>query len=259
MTRNRYACFSATLAAVLVMAAAPVFAQGSYVDPFTLKNRALGQTAGREGDVPVGAAIRTDERCNQDVLFKGPRGWAYWNYLADPKPYQNPNLWPDKRPTYFFGPMVLPPGSSVTLRGRFPYVRYFKFSVYLFEHHTFVAEAGGSIDGYDIEPDRGRAIRIAWGRSPGQGSQLHHQDPGRGRAEQSRRPSQERGVYRQGRQADPVRLSHVRVGQGLRRRRLAGVPLEPGRPEAGALGGSRSAVARQAHAGVRLQVSAIRR
>jgi len=82
MTRNRYACFTSTLAAVLVTAAAPAFAQGSYVDPYTLKNR--------EGDVSVGATIRADERYNKDVLFKGPRGWVYWNYLPDPKPYQNP-------------------------------------------------------------------------------------------------------------------------------------------------------------------------
>src|SRR6266446_6441746 len=111
MTRNRYACFAATLAAALVMATAAVFAQGSYVDPFTLKNREPGKALAREGDVSVGATIRTDERYNKDGLFSGPRGWVYWNYLADPKPYQNPNLWPDKRPTYFFGEMEIPAGA----------------------------------------------------------------------------------------------------------------------------------------------------
>src|SRR6266581_2366823 len=153
MKTSEHTGFTAALAALLVATTAPVFAQGSYVDPFTLKNRVPGKTILREGDVSVGATIRTDDRYNKDALFKGPRGWVYWNYLADPKPYQNPNLWPDKRPTYLFGPMVMPAGSAVTIRGRFPYVRYFKFSVYAFEHHTFVAEVGGSLNGYDIEPD----------------------------------------------------------------------------------------------------------
>ncbi len=84
----------------------------------------------------MGAAIRTDERYNKNVLFSGPRGWIYSNYLADPKDYQNPNLRPDKRPTYFFGEMVLPAGSALTVRGRFPYVRYFKFSVYAAEQQS---------------------------------------------------------------------------------------------------------------------------
>jgi hypothetical protein len=51
--------------------------------------------------------------------------------------------------------MMLPPGSTLTVRGRFPYAGYFKFSVYGFENNTFVAEADGSLAGYDIEPDSG--------------------------------------------------------------------------------------------------------
>ena len=92
MKMNKCAWSTAALAAVLVTATTPVFAQGSYVDPFTLKNRATGKVLGREGDVSVGAAIRTDERYNKGGLFSGPRGWIYWNYLADPKSYQDPNL-----------------------------------------------------------------------------------------------------------------------------------------------------------------------
>jgi hypothetical protein len=108
----------------------------------------------RYGDLPLGAVIRTDERYNHG-LFKGPRGWACWNYLEDPQPYQNPNLWPDKRPTYFFGQLSMPADSALTIRGRFPYARYFKFSLYQFERNTYVAVAGGSLAGYDIEPDLG--------------------------------------------------------------------------------------------------------
>jgi hypothetical protein len=72
------------------------------LDAFTLANRAAAKTVDRYGDVPLGAVIRTDERYNRGGLFQGPRGWDYWNLLPDPERYQDPNLWLDKRPTYFF-------------------------------------------------------------------------------------------------------------------------------------------------------------
>lgn len=123
--------------------------------PFTREKRQAGQVVDRYGDVPLGAIFRTDERYNKNSLFQGPRGWDYWNYLTNPQPYQDPNLWPDKRPTYFFGQMVMPAGSSLTIHGRFPHCRYFKFNIYKFERNTFVAMAGTSLAGYDIEPDAG--------------------------------------------------------------------------------------------------------
>ncbi len=147
--------FAVAFAATLITTTAPVFAQAGHIDPYTLKNREPGKAIVREGDVSVGATIRTDERYNKGGLFSGPRGRTYWNYLADPKGYQNPNLWPDKRPTYFFGEMNIPAGAELTVRGRFPYVRYFSFSIYLFERNTFVAATGGSMNGYDMEPDPG--------------------------------------------------------------------------------------------------------
>jgi hypothetical protein len=138
------------MAVVVAAHTAPALAQ----DSFTRARRAAALKTERHGDLPLGAVLRTDERYNHG-LFKGPRGWAYWNYLENPKPYQNPNLWPDKRPTYFFGQLAMPAGSSLTIHGRFPYVRYFKFSLYEFERQTFVAVASGSLAGYDIEPDPG--------------------------------------------------------------------------------------------------------
>ena len=48
----------------------------------------------RTGDKSLEIVVRTDERYGHDGLFQDPRGWFYWNYLADPKPIQNPNLWP---------------------------------------------------------------------------------------------------------------------------------------------------------------------
>jgi hypothetical protein len=145
----------AALAAFIVTAAESGSAADVYTAPFTLEKRAAAQYVDREGDPPLGAIIRTDERYNKPSLFPGPRGWAYWNYLQKPQPYQDPNLWPDKRPTYFFGQMVLPAGSSLTIHSRFPYARYFKFNFYGFEHNTFVALADGSLAGDEIEPDPG--------------------------------------------------------------------------------------------------------
>jgi hypothetical protein len=123
--------------------------------PFTRAKRAAAQRADRYGDVPLGAVIRTDERYNQPGLFQGPRGWDYWNLLENPQPYQNPNLWPDKRPTYFLGQLVMPAGSALTIRGQFPHARYFKFAVYKFERNTFVAIGGEDLAGWDIAPDPG--------------------------------------------------------------------------------------------------------
>jgi hypothetical protein len=153
-TRNN-ALTTAVLAAVFATMTASAFAEGAYVDPFTLANRASVGPVIRKGDVSAGTTIRTDERYNKDTLFKGPRGWIYWNYLANPQGYQNPNLWPDKRPTYLFGEMNIPAGADLTVHGRFPHVRFFNFSIYLFERNTFVNADGGSIDGYDMEPDPG--------------------------------------------------------------------------------------------------------
>lgn len=150
MKMDRCARFMTALATVLAMTV-PAFAQ----DAFTLEKRATAKRTDRYGDLPLGAVIRTDERYNKSSLFQGPRGWDYWNLLENPKPYQNPNLWLDKRPTYFFGQLVMPAGSSLTIRGRFPCARYFKFNLYKFERDTFVAIPGEALAGYDIGPDPG--------------------------------------------------------------------------------------------------------
>ncbi len=108
----------------------------------------------RFGDRSLESTIRTDERYGHDGLFQGPRGWCYWNYLENPKPIQNSNLWPDMRSTYFLSRFAMPAGSSLTLRGKFPYARFFQFELYRFERNTFVA-FGQSLSGTEIEPDAG--------------------------------------------------------------------------------------------------------
>lgn len=108
----------------------------------------------RFGDRSFENIVRTDERFGDDGLFQGPRGWCYWNYLSEPRPIQNSNLWPDMRSTYFIGQFSMPAGSSMTLRGRFPFARFFQFALYKFERNTFVA-FGESLRGADIVPDSG--------------------------------------------------------------------------------------------------------
>jgi hypothetical protein len=49
----------------------------------------------------------------------------------------------------------MPPGTTLTIRGRFPHARYFKFALYRFEQNTFVALGGEDLAGWDIEPDPG--------------------------------------------------------------------------------------------------------
>jgi hypothetical protein len=126
----------------------------AYDQPIAQSPRIVQQEPIRFGDRSVESTIRTDERYGHDGLFQGPRGWVYWNYLQNPKPIQNPNLWPDMRSTYFIGRFAMPAGSSMTLRGTFPYARFFQFALYRFERNTFVA-FGESLRGADIEPDSG--------------------------------------------------------------------------------------------------------
>ena len=135
---------SILIGAALVAAIAPqvVVAAGKPLDVF------------RPGDKSLENVIRTDERYGDDGLFFGPRGWGYWNFLENPRPIQNPNLWPDMQSTYFIGQFSMPAGSSLTLRGEFPRARYFKFALYKSQNNTFVS-IGQDLGGPDIVPDPG--------------------------------------------------------------------------------------------------------
>lgn len=140
-----------TLAALFVSMMTTALAQTDY----TLALREPAKSFARYGDLPLGAVIRTDERCSKDQLIQGPRGWHYWNRLENAKNFQNPNLWGDNQPTYFVGQMKLPPGTQLTLHGQFPHARYFKIALYRFEHNTFIALGGEDLAGWDIVPDLG--------------------------------------------------------------------------------------------------------
>ena len=150
MKINKCTKLAVPLAALLLMTTL-VIAQ----TPFTIEKRVPARSADRYGNLPLGALIRTDERYSQDRLIQGPRGWDYWNRLENPKNFQNPNLWGDKRPTYFVGQLNMPPGTRLTMHGQFPHARYFKIALYRFERNTFIALGGEDLAGWDIEPDPG--------------------------------------------------------------------------------------------------------
>ncbi len=82
MKSSNGAWFMAAVAtAALATATAPVFAQDSYVDPWVMKNRAAGKAVWREGDVPLGAVFRGDERYNDG---SATRTWTRPTGLALP-------------------------------------------------------------------------------------------------------------------------------------------------------------------------------
>jgi len=114
--------------AALALGLAPLsvaLAEDHYTDPYILAHRKAAEAYERFGDLPLGAVIRTDERYGPNELWQ-PRGWDYWNRLENPRPLQDPNLWPDKRPTYMNAVLSMPSGSSITLRGQFPHAHYVK-------------------------------------------------------------------------------------------------------------------------------------
>jgi hypothetical protein len=149
----RWACVAIAAAGTLASSAA-AHADEHYTDPYILAHRKLAQSFERFGDLPLGAVIRTDERYGPTELFQ-PRGWDYWNRLENPRPIQDPNLWPDKRPTYMNAVLQMPAGSLITLHGKFPHARYCKLAFYTLIHETFVALPGESLACWDIEPDPG--------------------------------------------------------------------------------------------------------
>ena len=110
------------------------------------------QKAKRIGDKSQEVAIRTDDRYGSDPFFNGPRGYPYWNYLENPKPIQNPNLWPDTQSTYFLSRINLPAGATLTFRGEYPRARYFKYALYRWNGQTFIS-TGEDLVGKDIAPD----------------------------------------------------------------------------------------------------------
>ncbi|HET9104288.1 MAG TPA: hypothetical protein VFN55_13120 [Solirubrobacteraceae bacterium] len=103
--------------------------------------------------LPHRLAVLTNQRYGHDCFWAPPKGVDYGR-LPGALPIQTPNLYPDVGSTYFVGQYVLPPGASLTFRGRFPRERYFSWTI-------FKSLSGGQIGPGDhlrdvnIVPDRG--------------------------------------------------------------------------------------------------------
>ncbi|MFN8160742.1 MAG: hypothetical protein U0R52_06830 [Solirubrobacterales bacterium] len=105
-------CASATLLAAGALAAAcasPAAADNHYLSPAMAK--------------------LTNQRYNHNCFWAPPKGTDY-AHLPGALPIQNPNLYPDVGSTYFVAQYVMPAGSSITLRGRYPHERYMSFTMW---------------------------------------------------------------------------------------------------------------------------------
>jgi hypothetical protein len=129
--------------------------EGKWSPPGIMPIRNLNEVGvKRFGDKSVENVARTDTRYGHDGLFQGPRGWSYWTKLENPRPIQNPNLWPDGQSTYFIGRLALPAGSSLDIDFAFPHSRYFQFALYTWNGQTFIS-TGEAFAGKNIEPNPG--------------------------------------------------------------------------------------------------------
>ncbi len=120
----------------------------------------------RPGNKSFENVVRTDERYGSDPLWLGPRGRDYGAMLEHPKPYQVANLYPDQNSSYWIGTVQLPPHSTLVLRGRYPYARYFQFALYRPDTGmgSFTATYEAAVD-HEIQPDPGSANPFVPGTS----------------------------------------------------------------------------------------------
>lgn len=109
----------------------------------------------RPGSKTLGIVLKTDELYGHDGLWLGPRGRDYGAMLPNPKPYQHANLFPDPNSTYWFAILEMPEGSVLTLRGRYPFGRYFQFALYRSDVLGGLTATGEYYVDHEIEPDPG--------------------------------------------------------------------------------------------------------
>lgn len=70
----------------------------------------------------------TNRRYQSDCFWGGPKGLKY-GLLVGALPIQQPGLYPDQGSNYFVGQFKMPAGSSLTITGQYPHLRYFSFTV----------------------------------------------------------------------------------------------------------------------------------
>ena len=110
----------------------------------------------RRGSKTLEIVLETDRLYGNDGLWLGPRGRDYGAMLPNPKPYQHANLYPDPNSSYWFAIMEMPAGSVLTIKGRYPYCRYFQFALYRADPEMggFTATGEKFVDHF-LEPDPG--------------------------------------------------------------------------------------------------------
>jgi hypothetical protein len=110
----------------------------------------------RLGNKSFENVVRTDERYGHDPVWLGPRGRDYGAMLEHPKPYQIANLYPDQNSSYWLASIKMPPGTTLIVRGRFPYARYFQFALYRPDPAmgSYTATGEWAVD-HEILPDEG--------------------------------------------------------------------------------------------------------
>lgn len=74
------------------------------------------------------ARITNDRYKNEDVIWGRPKGLLYGNLVGSGLE-QKANLYPDKSSSYFVSNICLPVGSSLIIKGSYPYARYLSFTV----------------------------------------------------------------------------------------------------------------------------------
>lgn len=90
---------------------------------------AAGPVSALTDYLPPKMARLTNARYDHDCFWGGPKGMDYEN-LPGAQPIQKPNLYPDVGSTYFVGQYILPAGASLTFHGRYPYERYFSWTIF---------------------------------------------------------------------------------------------------------------------------------
>ena len=115
----------------------------------------------RLGDWSLKDIIRTNDLYGKDGFWLGPRGRDDGNRLPDPKPYQHANLYPDRNASYWFGLAKLPKGTELTLRGKYPYARYFQLAVYRQTPDGQVESTDQWLADEMIKPDKGSSNPFA--------------------------------------------------------------------------------------------------
>ena len=90
---------------------------------------------------------------DNDIIWSRPKGLLYGNIPGAVKA-QRANLYPDKSATYFVANIVLPRGSKLILKGKYPHARYFSFTI-ANDLGDGQFGNGSNIQDNKIEPDPG--------------------------------------------------------------------------------------------------------